>query len=321
MKKKPEILYSNKKNWKSNDSRRGEFKLALNRYIASFSSSKHIDFLNISFPYIVFDNKSIDASSINFFDCTFYGEVKFMALSFDKAINIQNCIFWDKFQMFDIVFNDNITILDNDFYAKSYYKNLLFKGELSFIDIHCHDTLIFDNLEFNAQTNINDIFLQQGCTVTRIKGLSFFDWDELLCVYDTPECIWDDRDIYIESYMKDNDIKSMNLAREIKKYFPEIHKDIDMELTKNNYMWSCYSFLEYFSNVTNSALKSKRYAEATKQLLFIQKKIKNADDDMVSLLDVAYVENLMWSFRADEKKEAWKYIPTIIQNRYNHIWR
>jgi len=315
-----QILSCEKKGWRADDTCSKEFMAILEKYILSSSTKERVDFSEISFPEIVFDTKLIESHGIHFFNCVFYGEVRFDSLVLDAEMEIQNSVFWGAFQMQNMHFGGEVTILDNDFHAKSLYGNLVFEDELLFADVRCKEMLVFENLEFLAYADIHNVYLEQGCRVNGIQGLSFFDWQELVCVYDIPECIWKERELYITEYMKANDIKTMTLARELKSLFPEASKEVDERLSESGDMWSCYFFLERFADATNRRLRSRAYDEASGQLLFIQKKIKEGDEDIVSLLDVAYVENLMWGFNAREKKEAWDHIPTEIQNRYKKIW-
>lgn len=314
------VLSCNKKDWNDNNVLVKNFMAILKKYIFNYATEEGIDFSEISFPTIAFDPNLIASQSINFYNCVFYGEVKFDSLVLAAGMRIQSSIFWDTVYMINIRFGGDVTILDNTFNHKIFYKNLIFEDEFLFADIRCSEKLVFENLEFLAEADIHDIYLKQGCNVGDIKGLKFFDWHELICVYDAPEYIWHDRDTYIEHYMEDNDIRTMKLAREIKAEFPKASKELNKRLSETSQMWSCYFFLEYFAEVTNSRLKSRDYREAEKHMLFMQKKIKQGDEDIASLLDVAYIENLMWNFSSREKKEVWGHIPTGIQNRYNRIW-
>jgi hypothetical protein len=56
-------------------------------------------------------------------------------------------------------------------------------------------------------------------------------------------------------------------------------------------------------------------------VLFFQKLIAEGNDEVKSILGVAYVENLMWDFDDKQRTEAWKHIPDQIKDRYEKIWR
>ena len=316
------ILSCNKENWDKKEKRYMQFMKTLKKYIASWGTALSIDFNDIAFPEIIIDKDILGNRGMHLMNCTFYGEVTFENIVFEGLVRIQDCVFEGIATFQDIVFQEDTTIACNHHHGVSIFKDIIFHNELYFSNIEFTKRAFYENLHFYKDADFNDILLKDGCKILELKGLEFFKWDALFCVYYTPHCFWDAREEYMENYLQDNinDKQKIELTQEIKNLFPDVAEEVNKRLIESSDDWSCYFFLEFFVDVTSRHLQRREYTQATAHLEYIEKKMKYGDDELESLLDVAYIENLLWELKPHEKKRVWEYLPTGIQNRYARIW-
>ncbi len=322
-KKEYKILSCAKSGWDISEKRYLDFMNILKRYIEYWATPENINFNGIYFPEMIIDEKLFGNKGIHIFNCIFYGEVHFKNIEFSDLVRIQDCIFRKKVYWNKLIFKKDSAIMCNQFIEECSFENCTFYDELYFSSNEFNRKVFFENIEFNQKADFVDNILKDGCEIKRLQRLEFFEWDSLFCIYNTPECIWDAREEYINHYMSEKNMNNklkIDLTLEIKSLFPEVKRDVNKRLLENANDWSCYFFLEAFVDITNKYLRKREYTKAIEHLVYVEKKMKNGNDELVSLLDVAYIENLLWDLERDEKKRAWKYLPIGIQNRYTRIW-
>jgi len=316
------ILTEPKTEWQRDQTRYRDFLVAFQKYLFSFGESATINLVGIAFPPIAFGEDIAFPEKVHFYNCTFHGDLLVKNVRHRQPLRVQECRFMGEVRIENSVFA-SMDQLENTFESEVHWSDLTFEGEV-YCSYHvCKEKMYMTDVTFRDQADFDSIFLQKGCEIHGIDGLEYLHWGGLLCAYDTDVCQWEDRETYIQNFRKedDPDILLIELARKVKKRFPEASSRVVTRLIETTNEWSCYFFLEYFAEETNRLLRQKNYREADVQLLFFQKLIAEGNDEVRSILDVAYVENLMWDFDDKQRTEAWKHIPDRIKDRYEKIWR
>lgn len=82
-----------------------------------------------------------------------------------------------------------------------------------------------------------------------------------------------------------------------------------------NYLW-----VEAFADVTNNIIRNRDKRELDAHFHFFSEQLEHGSQSVKNCIDVSYVENLMWSLEARDKKWAWPQIPKNLQALYIAIW-
>ena len=77
---------------------------------------------------------------------------------------------------------------------------------------------------------------------------------------------------------------------------------------------------EQFFELTNRAMRNGDEATLTKHLAYISRKLSTAQGVCFEMIDVYYVESLMWNVDPKESKWAWGHFPQNIKDLYIKMW-
>ena len=313
-----QVLSYSKKNWQKSEERYSDFFFILGKYIEHYQTSPQIDLSFISFPEITFNHELLGSASIFINDATFYGDTVFENLVFEEKVHISGGSFLGKCHFENIIFHKDANIMHNTFEQEVTLKELTFKEEAFFADNVYHGTLLLDTLTFSKEASFSDSLLSLKCVIKDINGIEWFDWDDLYCV-NYEQCEWDALDEYI-ARKEQNEIRLINLVKEIKQEFPEVIDEIKEELYQSSLGWSCYFWIEKFGYLTRDLLRRREYGQAQKYLNFMDKALKTDDPNMKNTIETGYVENILYDLAQKQQKEAWKYIPERTKRSYAALW-
>ena len=313
-----QVLYSNKEGWQKNEERYSEFFLILKKYIEYFHTSPQIDFSSFSFPEIIFNHELLGSASIFIKNSIFFGETIFENLTFNDKVHISGSNFLAKSYFQNITFHCDTVIMNNKFKNEVVLKELTFQDEAFFADNIYYDNLLLDSLFFSKESSFNDSLLNKRCKIKNIRGIEFMEWDDLYCI-NYEQCEWDDLDKYImrkEPY----EILLIELVHKIKQKFPEVIAKIKDELYQTSSGGSCFFWIEKFGYNTRDCIRKKEYTQAEKYLNFMDIALKTDDTNLKNIIEVGYVENILYDLTHIQQKEAWKYIPERTKKSYATIW-
>jgi len=318
------LLSCSKANWHTDGKAYQNFIALLKRYIELFGTAETIDFVDISFPQIYINDKLLKNRGVRFIRCNFYRKVIFEDMTFSEQFDMQMCECFQEVGFRNIIFEKEANIMENVYHKKITFENIIFLDAIDFYALSCKNSVLFQDLTFHKEADFSNIYVTNRCMIRDLKGLEFFKWDELFCVYNTAQYDWNQREEYLQNYLRSDSILDLNkikIVEEIKTLFPEDAREVDKRLIETTDTWSCYFFIEYFSDVTGIYLKRKNYTQAKKHLDYFNHKLKSSNEEIVKIIDIPYVENILWQLNPKEKKEVWKHIPKGIQERYKRIWR
>jgi len=316
------LLSCSKDGWYKKQERYTQFMDILKRYIELWGTAVSIDFIDFCFPEITFNGDLIGNRGMQMINCSFYGKVSFKDTVFKEECRIQDCIFHQEAIYKNLLFNGEATWVLNSYKQQVTYQSLTFKDEFFLSSQTYEDHVAFEKLEFCSEADFNSLDCKKEFKIIDLKGIEFFKWDDLICVYNSPQCEWDDQELFLENYFKKNpdDLKTFKLANELKEVFPEEMDRVNQKLIDNDWSWSCYYYIEYFGSITKQYLGKKEYAKAKRHLDFFENKLRTSDKELTHLISVAYVENILWQLNHKQQKEAWKYIPPRVKGEYEKIW-
>lgn len=122
----------------------------------------------------------------------------------------------------------------------------------------------------------------------------------------------------------DKDQIAERFISDIKLEFPSVGIRIDqqMEALETGPEDKMYTqMFECFSQVTTDAIKAKDYENASRYLIYMSDRLKNASEVEREYIDVYYIEPLMWDIKDLKiKSHGWKLFPENIKNLYQDIW-
>ena len=312
------ILNCSKEGWRDNDEQYNVFMAALKKYIAHYQSCLQIDFSSIFFPKITFDQHLLGDASICIVNSTFYDDAIFENLIFLENVQIQQCNFLGDCHFEDIHFYRDAVLLVNTFKRRVTFKKMIFEGEAFFVDNVYNGNLLLDTLTFSQEASFYDSLLKQKCMIKNIKGVEWFEWDDLYCINDG-QCEWEELEVYIA--LKDpHDIKLIDFVREIKGRFPELVDMIKEELYQESSGGSCFQWIEKFGYITRDLLRNRQYEQAKVYLDFMDKALRGATPELKDTIEVGYVENILYDLTQQQKKDAWKYLAEKTKESYNSLW-
>lgn len=317
------LLSCSKKGWNSDGKAYQSFMNVLKRYIALFGTASCIDFVDINFPQIYINDKLLRNRGFRLIRCDFHGKVIFENITFLEQFDMQMCECFEELSFRNIVFEKEVNIMENIYHKKTIFENITFLDTINFYGLSCKESILFKNFTFHNEAEFSNIFVKNICMIRAFKSLEFFQWDELFCVYNIAQYDWNQREEYLQNYLKEDsilDLHNIKIVEEIKTLFPEDAKEIDKRLIETTDTWSCYFFIEYFADITGVYLKRKNYIQAKAHLKYIETKFNNAEDKIAKILNDGYVENILYQLNPKERKEVWEHIPKGIQERYIRIW-
>jgi len=305
------ILSCNKGNWHKDKSKHDKFIKTLKKYISLYGSDSTVYFESISFPDIAFSEKLFENNGLHIQKCTFYGKVLFTDLVCKKEVNINHCEFFDEVIYKNIIFKNEVQMFWNTYHKEVIFKDLIFKNELDVDDVF-NDNVTFQALTFNKEVDFSSLVLKAKCQILNISGAEHLIWNELLCIYDSPDVFWDEREKYIDSIFKKQDSidkETLLLVKELKAEFPEVVEKISRYIEETSSGWSCYFWIEQFGNSTKELFQRRNYREAEKHLLFMEKVFLKGSERIQNIIEVAYIENILWKVSSEIRNEALKYVP------------
>jgi len=114
------------------------------------------------------------------------------------------------------------------------------------------------------------------------------------------------------------------LIEEIRLKFPEVALEMDQWLIRQGFdeeSKAYFAMIEAFSNATTAAIKRKDKDTVLKYLLFMEEKLKSANETESKYIDVYYVESLMWDINDPELYQwGWSLIPEKLKKLYLEVW-
>jgi len=317
-KEEHEILSCNKENWHKDKSKHDKFIKALKKYISLYGSDSTVYFESISFPDITFSEKLFVNNGLHIQKCVFYGKVLFIDLVCKKEVNINHCEFLGEVVYENIIFKNEVQMFWNTYHKEVIFKDLIFKNKLDIDDVF-NDNVTFQALTFNKEVDFSSLVLKEKCQMLNISGAEHLKWNELLCIYDSPDVFWDEREKYIDSIFEKQDSidkETLILVKELKAEFPEVVKKISRYLEETSSGWSCYSWIEQFGNSTKELFQRRNYREAEKHLFFMEKVFLKGSERIQNIIEVAYIENILWKVSSEIRNEALKYVPYTLNIGY-----
>jgi len=312
------ILSCSKENWQKNKPKNMEFIKILKKYIDSFGTNSTVYLESISFPDISFNDKLFGNNGIYIQNCTFYGKVYFKDLICRENVNINHNEFMDEVVYENISFQNEVQMFWNTYNQDVIFQNLTFKDELTIDDIF-DSNVMFKSLIFYKNTDFSGLVLKKKCQLLNLKGAEYLTWNELLCIYDSPNVFWDEREKYIDSIFEKQDSidkETLILVKKIKKDFPDVVEKITNSLEDLDSGWSCFSWMQQFGNSTKELFQRRSYVEAEKHLLFMEKAFLQGSDKLQNIIETAYIENILWQVSYNIRKEALKYVPDTLNIGY-----
>jgi len=77
---------------------------------------------------------------------------------------------------------------------------------------------------------------------------------------------------------------------------------------------------DQFCEESNKAMRNKDKSTLLSHLNYMSQKLTQANEVEFELIDVYYVESLMWNVNSAESKWAWSYFPENIKELYIKMW-
>ena len=109
------------------------------------------------------------------------------------------------------------------------------------------------------------------------------------------------------------------LLDDITKQFPEIGRRMNACATEFGFL-AYSSMIEKFSDATTEAMQRQDLKTVKNYLEFMSKKLSRANEEVHQLIDVSYVEPLMFQMKLKEKQELWPVIPLNLRDIYAKMW-
>jgi hypothetical protein len=121
--------------------------------------------------------------------------------------------------------------------------------------------------------------------------------------------------------------EEINLLDAIYSEFPEVGEDLDRTL-KDHWDYEphekhemCTGLVERFSQLTTDAISEGNEKVARKHLQFMESQFLSGGENCREMIDVYYVESLLWNISNPEKKRwGWSLIPKPLQELYIKLW-
>jgi hypothetical protein len=119
--------------------------------------------------------------------------------------------------------------------------------------------------------------------------------------------------------MKDE--KGLTFIRSVRNTFPDAASKADTSMMSRGYdrnelddMFT--TWLSNFADITGQLMTEEKKEEVISHFLYFVKQYKDGDNDIKSLIDVDYVENLFWKVPKEVCNEYWGYLPKLLQELY-----
>jgi len=313
------ILSCSKENWQNDEPKHDKFIKTLKKYISLYGSDSTVYFESISFPDITFSEKLFENNGLHIQKCTFYGKVLFTQLVCQSEVNINECEFFAEVVYENIIFQNEVQMFCNTYNQDVTFQDLTFKDKFTIDDDFFNSNVVFKALTFCKNVDFSDLILKRKCQLLDLKGVEYLTWNELLCIYDSPDVFWDEREKYIDSIFEKQDSidkETLILVKKLKAEFPAVVEKISRYLEETSSGWSCYFWIEQFGNSTKELFQRRNYREAEKHLLFIEKEFLQGSEKIQNIIEVAYVENILWKVSSKIRNEALKYVPNTLNIGY-----
>lgn len=198
------LLSCSKEGWYKEQERYTQFMDILKRYIELWGTAVSIDFIDFCFPEITFNGNLIDNRGMQMINCTFYGKVTFKDIVFEENVRIQECTYHNEVVYENLKFRKDISWIECIYEKQSRFKNLIFVGELYTSWNTFENDVLFEQFTLHYQSDLSSIVLKSKLKIVDLKGIEFFKWDELRCIYNSPQCEWEDKELYLDNYFKKN---------------------------------------------------------------------------------------------------------------------
>lgn len=109
------------------------------------------------------------------------------------------------------------------------------------------------------------------------------------------------------------------LLHDIQKQLPDVYREMLGCLDEYDGFAPSKMFGQ-FCEITNRAMREKDAVTLCEHLSYMSNQLKTAAEACYEMIDVYYVESLMWNVNADEAKWAWGYFPKNIKDLYIKMW-
>ena len=111
------------------------------------------------------------------------------------------------------------------------------------------------------------------------------------------------------------------VVRGVRAECPDEARLLDEVLLREGFGPEPYEWLERFSQLTTDAIRLGRLDLAEHHLAVMAELLDRGGESARRVMDVAYVEPLMWDIRDESTKRAgWKLFPASIRGLYVAIW-
>ncbi|MBN2824887.1 MAG: hypothetical protein JXQ76_06155, partial [Campylobacterales bacterium] len=120
------LLSCSKEGWQKGQERYTLFIEILKRYIELWGTAISIDFNEMCFPEIIFDDALIANRGMQMRDCIFYGSVTFENIVFSDYVWINNCTYHSETIFQNLQFMKEIDWMGCTYKQKSLFLNIKF---------------------------------------------------------------------------------------------------------------------------------------------------------------------------------------------------
>ncbi len=122
--------------------------------------------------------------------------------------------------------------------------------------------------------------------------------------------------------MTNDDTPETRLVARLRDALPEVSAAVDawlaqrgIDLDDGPYMW-----LDGLSNLTMEALKAGEFERASACMKYMSALVEEGDEATIRIVDVGYVEGLLWDMDDRQKRRAWRHIPAPLRKLYADVW-
>ena len=117
----------------------------------------------------------------------------------------------------------------------------------------------------------------------------------------------------------DKESKIKNFLSDIANELPDVYSSMENCLDEFD-GFAPTKMLNQFCEESNKAMRNKDKVTLLSHLNYISRKLFVANEVEFELIDVYYVESLMWNVNSTESKWAWSYFPENIKELYIKMW-